>query len=152
MTDLRPEFLDMPGHLIRRLNQVSTALFRERMAEIGLDLTPVQYATLEALADLPDIDQARLATTIGYDKVTIGGVVDRLVAKRMIDRRPSATDRRAMALRLTQNGVVLLDRARPQVRILQGEILPGLSHDEQRLLIALMRKSARARDAADLAG
>ncbi|MAM60761.1 MarR family winged helix-turn-helix transcriptional regulator [Maritimibacter sp. UBA3975] len=152
MTDARPDFLDMPGHLIRRMNQVSTALFRERMAEIGLDLTPVQFATLEALAEMPGIDQARLAATIAYDKVTIGGVVDRLVAKLMIDRRPSLTDRRAKALRLTQNGVVLLDRARPQVRILQNEILHGLSYDEQRLLIALMRKSANSRDAANPAG
>lgn len=148
MTEPNPIFFDMPGHLIRRLNQIATALFREHMAEIGLDVTPVQFAVLAALSDAPDIDQATLATTVAYDKVTIGGVIDRLVAKGLVDRRASPTDRRAKALRLTQNGVVMLDRLRPQIRILQDEILTGLSRDEGDTLIALLKKVTLARDAA----
>ena len=148
MTEPNPIFFDMPGHLIRRLNQIATALFREHMAEIGLDVTPVQFAVLAALSDAPDIDQATLATTVAYDKVTIGGVIDRLVAKGLVDRRASPKDRRAKALRLTQNGVVMLDRLRPQIRILQEEILTGLSRDEGDTLVALLKKATLARNAA----
>ena len=36
----------MPGHLIRRLNQISVAMFMDRMAQAGLNMTPVQYAAL----------------------------------------------------------------------------------------------------------
>jgi DNA-binding MarR family transcriptional regulator len=148
MTEPNPIFFDMPGHLIRRLNQIATALFREHMAEIGLDVTPVQFAVLAALSDAPDIDQATLANTVAYDKVTIGGVIDRLVAKGLVDRRASPSDRRAKALRLTQNGVVMLDRLRPQIRILQEEILTGLTPDEGDLLVALLKKATLARDPA----
>ena len=38
---------EMPGHLIRRAHQLSTAIFAEECAEF--DLTPVQYAALEAI-------------------------------------------------------------------------------------------------------
>ncbi|MBV7410633.1 MarR family transcriptional regulator [Maritimibacter sp. DP1N21-5] len=134
----------MPGHLIRRMNQLSTALFRERMSASGLDLTPVQFAVMSVLDEAGETDQAKLAARVAYDKVTIGGVVDRLVAKGMVDRRPSRTDRRAKALRLTQNGIVLLDRARPTVRDMQDELLARLSPDEAATLSALLAKATGA--------
>jgi len=40
----------MAGHLIRRLNQLSTQVFMHRTQEAGFDLTPVQFAALEGLS------------------------------------------------------------------------------------------------------
>ena len=37
------------GHLIRRLNQISTSVFQAGMKEAGQDLTPVQFAALNAI-------------------------------------------------------------------------------------------------------
>ncbi|WP_292685703.1 MarR family transcriptional regulator [Novosphingobium sp.] len=71
----------MPGHLIRRLQQQSTQVFAARMREAGFDITPVQFAAMDALAARPGIDQATLAQLIAYDRATIGGVVDRLEGK-----------------------------------------------------------------------
>lgn len=34
----------MPGHLARRLHQISVAIFAEHMRRAGFDLTPVQFA------------------------------------------------------------------------------------------------------------
>ena len=34
----------MPGHLIRRLHQLSTQCFANRMRAAGFDVTPVQFA------------------------------------------------------------------------------------------------------------
>ena len=56
------------------------------MAEAGFDLTPVQFAALAVIAEHPRIDQATLAGLIAYDRVTIGGVVDRLSQKGYILR------------------------------------------------------------------
>ena len=61
-----------------RLHQISVEIFASRMAEAGIDLTPVQFAALTTVDDNPGVDQATLAGLIAYDKVTIGGVVDRL--------------------------------------------------------------------------
>ena len=144
------EIHGMAGHQIRRLNQISQALFRDRMAAAGIGLTPVQYAALATLDAHPGLDQASLAAAIAYDKVTIGGVVDRLLAKGLVDRRPSPTDRRAKTVRLTEAGAALLARARPEVWALQAEILAPLSGDEQRQFLGLLsRITGAAGPAAD---
>jgi MarR family transcriptional regulator, temperature-dependent positive regulator of motility len=134
----------MPGHLIRRLHQISTALFQERMIAMGLDLTPVQYGALAVLSENPGIDQARLAGLIAYDRATIGGVVDRLQAKGLIRRRVSPRDRRARELALTREGAALLARVTPEVRAVQAEILPGLTEAERTAFLALAARATEA--------
>ena len=42
--------LDMAGHLIRRLHQQATQVFVQRTQAAGFDLTPVQFAALDATA------------------------------------------------------------------------------------------------------
>lgn len=141
------EIYDMAGHLIRRLNQISVAIFAERMAEMEVELTPVQYAALTTIQENPGIDQASLAGAIAYDKATIGGVVDRLAAKGAIDRTQSRTDRRARALEITPQGTALLDRIRPTVLALQRDILAGLDEAESAQLMTLLAKTTEAGNA-----
>ena len=59
---------DMAGHLIRRLQQQSTQIFAQRTQAAGYDLTSVQYAALDAIANNPHVDQATVAEIIGYDR------------------------------------------------------------------------------------
>lgn len=134
----------MPGHLIRRLNQISVSIFQDRMAALGFDLTSVQYAALSTLARHPGIDQATLAGMIAYDRVTIGGVVDRLVAKGLVARITSARDRRARELALTDSGSALLERVHPEVLAIQPAILSGLSDAERALFMTLAARAAEA--------
>lgn len=138
------ELHDMAGHLVRRLHQISVSLFADRMKSSGIDLTPVQFAALCALDANPEIDQATLAGLIAYDRVTIGGVVDRLEGKGLISRTVSRQDRRARSLRLTEAGNALLDRTRPIVRGFQDDIMTGLSADERAQFMTLMRKTTQA--------
>lgn len=139
VTDLRK----MPGHLIRRLNQISMAVFAERMAAGGFDLTSVQFAALTYIQTHPGTDQTSLARAIAYDKVTIGGVVDRLCHKGLVLREPSTTDRRARVLHLTDKGAETLARARPLVEDLQRDILKTLGDDEYAQIMALLDKATR---------
>ncbi|WP_371055548.1 MarR family winged helix-turn-helix transcriptional regulator [Rhodosalinus sp. K401] len=138
---------EMPGHLIRRLHQISVSVFAGAMRRAGHDLTPVQFAALSALARNPGVDQATLAGLIAYDRVTIGGVVDRLEAKGLVERDVSARDRRARVLRPTRAGEALLAEADPVVRALQDEILSGLDPAERTELVRLLRKAAEAGNA-----
>lgn len=131
----------MPGFLIRRLNQISMSVFQERMQRLGLDLTSVQFAALVALSENPGIDQATLAGLIAYDRVTIGGVVDRLVAKDLVARQINPQDRRARQLALTDSGATLLTRLIPEVQALQHDILAGLSAEEVAAFITLAKRT-----------
>jgi DNA-binding MarR family transcriptional regulator len=130
----------LPGHLIRRLNQISVAQFMERMSDAGLDPTPVQYVALSAVRDHPGIDQATVAGLVAYDRATLGKVIDRLECKGMISRRVSQSDRRARELTLTEAGQALLLQAQPLVEAAQPEILTGLTDEEKEQFVALLRK------------
>lgn len=137
----RPDDLRrMPGHMIRRLNQLSHAIFTEEMRRGAVDLTSVQYAAMVVLNHHPGIDQANLAAMIAFDRATIGGVVRRLEEKGLIERQLDENDRRARQLRLTDAGRAVLAQMDPKVRLVQGKILEKLNDTEQRLFLGLMRK------------
>ncbi|OAN77059.1 MarR family transcriptional regulator [Sulfitobacter sp. EhC04] len=136
MTDVK----NMAGHLIRRLHQISTQTFARQMQDAGHDLTPVQFAALDAIAAHPETDQASIAAQIGYDKATIGGVIDRLEVKRLVTRHPSPHDRRARLVQLTEAGRSRLAEMRPIVRGLQDDILAPLTPEERATFVALAAK------------
>ena len=111
----------LPGHYIRRLQQIAVALFLEETAEFGI--TPVQFAALQAVDTQPGLDQRSLARSIGYDTSTIGGVVDRLEKRGLLQRQASPTDRRVRQLTLTEEGrrvhtLILAPMQRAQHRML----------------------------------
>ncbi|WP_281955817.1 MarR family winged helix-turn-helix transcriptional regulator [Pseudophaeobacter arcticus] len=132
---------NMAGHLIRRLNQVSTHIFAKQMQEAGHDLTPVQFAAMDAIAAYPGIDQAGVAAKIAYDRATIGGVIDRLDLKGYVARSVSTRDRRAREVRLTEKGRALFEEVLPLVEHMQGEMLEALTPDERAAFLALARKA-----------
>lgn len=132
---------NMAGHLIRRLNQASTHIFAKRMQETGVDLTPVQFAAMDAIASFPGIDQAGVAARIAYDRATIGGVIDRLEQKGYVRRSVSTRDRRAREVHLTDQGLALFQDVLPLVEHMQGEMLEMLTGEERSAFLSLARKA-----------
>lgn len=127
---------DMPGHLIRRAQQISTAIFAEECA--GFDLTSVQFAALKAVEANPDVDATRLSALIAFDRSTIGGVLERLEAKGWLLRHPSPSDKRLKLLRLTPDGKRLLRRVMPAVRRVQQRLLEPLPAADQAVFLRLL--------------
>lgn len=134
----------MPGHLARRFQQIAVSIFHAEVEACGHDLTPVQYAALLAVRDRSGVDQATLAGLIAYDRTTITGVIDRLERKRLVTRAISDTDRRARELRITEEGVRVLDEIQPAVDAAQREMLSGLTETEAKQFMALLRKAIEA--------
>ncbi|MEQ8708969.1 MAG: MarR family winged helix-turn-helix transcriptional regulator [Rhodospirillales bacterium] len=133
---------DMPGHLLRRMQQIAVSAFHDAVGDAGAGITPVQYACLRAVAACPGEDQVRLAGAIAYDKTTIGGVIDRLVQKGFLERTISEKDRRARIIHLTNTGRELLARIDPLVTRAQDQMLSGLSAEERRDFLRLLAKAA----------
>ncbi len=136
--------LDMAGHLIRRLHQLSTQVFVQRTQAAGFDLTPVQFAALDAIHANPAIDQARVAEMIALDRATIGGVIERLEEKGWIRRVVSERDRRARELSLTPKGKRILAALLPIVCEAQAEILQPLSGADRARFLELARQVVQA--------
>lgn len=133
--------LDMAGHLIRRLHQQATLVFVQRTQEAGFDLTPIQFAALDAIANQPGTDQARVAEMIAYDRATIGGVIERLEQKGWVRRVVSERDRRARELSLTPEGQRILKALVPVVRGLQDQILLSLGEADRMRFLKLARQA-----------
>src|SRR5918911_2045281 len=107
----------MPGHLFRRVHQISSAIFAEECGSYGL--TSVQFAALTAIREHPDVDATRLSSLIAFDRSTLGDVLERLEARGWIDRHPSPSDKRVKLLRLSQAGSRILAEVEPVGRLLR---------------------------------
>ena len=134
-------FCHMPGHLIRRTQQIALALFAEECA--GYDLTALQYAALAAIGTNPGVDATRLSALIAFDRSTIGEVLERLETKGWICRESSVQDRRLKLLSLTAAGLALLQQASPAVQRVQERIMAPLAPPERRQLQGLLTKLTR---------
>jgi DNA-binding MarR family transcriptional regulator len=129
---------DMPGHGIRRLQQIAVALFMQETE--GTGLTPVQFAVMQALHDCPGLDQKTLAQHVSFDTSTIGAVIDRLEAKHLLTRSLSAQDRRVRLLHLTSEGHAQLTQSMASVQRVQSRILEPLDAVEQAQFCSLLKK------------
>ncbi len=132
----------LPGHLIRRLNQISGAAFAERVG--AGDITSVQYAALVAIGSASEVTASRLSLMIAFDPATMGGVIDRLEDKGLVARSPSGSDRRAKPLALTPAGQAMLDQLEDDVLAVQTAIMKPLTEPERSQFIALLEKLVHA--------
>lgn len=128
---------DLPGHHIRRLQQIAVAIFLQETEATGI--TPVQYAALQAVAHAPGVDQRTLARTIGFDTSTIAGVVDRLESRGLMQRNASPADRRVRLLTLTDDGRHLLDAVQPGMLRAQARMLAPLPEADRAEFMRMLR-------------
>ncbi len=132
------DFAQAPGHLVRRAQQIAVALF---MAELSAeDVTPVQFAILNAVMDTPGIDQITLAGRVAFDAATSGSVIGRLETKGWIRREPDTVDRRRKLLWLTESGQEATVQMKAAVQRVQDNLLKPLTQVEADNMVALLAK------------
>jgi DNA-binding MarR family transcriptional regulator len=131
------ELHELPGHYIRRLHQIAVAIFLQETEAHGL--TPVQFAALHQAGTTPGVDQRTLARSIGLDTSTTAGVIDRLEARGLIERRASPDDRRMRLLSLTEIGKALLQVVEPDMLKAQTRILQPLPPAERKQFMRMLR-------------
>lgn len=134
-----------PGHLIRRAQQIAVSIFADRLA--ASDITPVQFAILNALSDTPDMDQVTLAKRVAFDPATSGSVIGRLEAKGWLTRQAHATDRRRKLLVVTPEGMQALASMQTAVAEVQTQILAPLNADEQKQFVDLLARLVAGHEA-----
>lgn len=126
----------MPGHLIRRAQQIAVSIFLEESAPS--DLTPVQYAALVAIRDNPGIDATRLSALIAFDRSTLGNVLERMESKGLIQRINHKDDKRVKLLHLSQKAEELLDEVEPRVLKVQERILAPLAPEDREAFMRML--------------
>jgi MarR family transcriptional regulator, transcriptional regulator for hemolysin len=113
--------LNMAGHALT--NRLAAAL-------ADVDLTPrMQCVLVHALED--ERTQIQLAELADLDKTTMVGTVDELEKRGYAERRPSATDRRARIIAVTEKGRAAAEEGQRIVDEVHREALAFLQPDDQ---------------------
>ncbi|MHA1537700.1 MAG: MarR family winged helix-turn-helix transcriptional regulator [Alphaproteobacteria bacterium] len=128
----------MPGHLIRRAQQIAVSIFSEEFSEFGI--TPVQYALLWTVREHPGIEQISLANLVAFDRSNTGDVLARLGDKGLIRRVAGDTDRRTKQVYLTGAGERILEAVEAAVETSQARILAPLDAGERKIFTTLLAK------------
>jgi DNA-binding MarR family transcriptional regulator len=125
-----------PGYLVRRLHQISVAIFLDEMSD--LDLTPVQFGALTIIASRPGIEQSVLGEEVGIDRVNAGDVVQRLIKNELARREVSPRDRRFKEVSLTPKGEAVLVEGIARIKRVQQRLLEPLDPEERTVFLRLL--------------
>lgn len=136
-----------PGHLIRRAQQLAVAIFMQETA--GFDVTPVQFAILNALMDDPGEDQITLSGRVAFDPATFGSVIGRLEAKGWVRREADPDDRRRKLLWTTAEGEKVASSMKRAVSRAQQRIVSPLDAAERLQLSELLGKLVAGHEGTD---
>ena len=116
--------------------------FEALMAE--LDLTPPVYSVLEILHLNPGITPTQLADAILLDRSSVVPLIDKLVARGVIAREISTTDRRVKHLALTAQGHALLALAAERVEAHEKNLARLFTAAEHKTLLSLIERIHQA--------
>jgi len=120
------------GYSARRLQIWIFQDFIRRLAEI--DIRPAQYSVLVVIGANPGLSQADLAEALGIERARMVHLLDRLESRALIERQPSAVDRRSHALHLAREGQRLLKRAKALAAEHEAQLDALLGGRRQQLL------------------
>jgi MarR family transcriptional regulator, organic hydroperoxide resistance regulator len=118
---------------------------KPRMAAIAqeFELAPMQMQALMALHPGQELPMSTLAGVLACDASNVTGIVDRLEARGLIERREDPSDRRVKMLAVTPAGARF--RARVGRRMATPpEPIAGLSRADQRTLRDVLRRALEA--------
>lgn len=116
-----PRDLILASRLVLRTARLLRDQIVRALTPFDLDLS--QYLVLSMLAtdeDNPSMP-SELGNTIDATRTQMTRLVDGLVARGLVRRRTSTTDRRSLHLKLTPDGHALLERVVPSVHAAYGE-------------------------------
>lgn len=128
----------MPGHLVRRCQQISIAIFLDECREY--DVRHLDYAVLKAVDALPGVDQITLAGSIAIDRTSAGRIVEKLERKKYITRYKGKEDARVKCLKITQKGKTLLRKLDPLVERVESRIVESLSSTQKKQFMEILER------------
>lgn len=128
---------DCISFLIGKAGQQVARRAREGLAPHGV--TPTQYAVLKVLWEQDGLSGAELGARLLMDSATVTGVVDRLQAAGLLERRPHGEDRRVNTLFPTDRGRALQAPLDAAMDRLNGEVAREMGDGAQALWAALRR-------------
>jgi DNA-binding MarR family transcriptional regulator len=126
------------------LNQAGHALSNRLAAALAeVDLTPrMQCVLVHALER--ERTQIQLAALADLDKTTMVSTVDDLESRGLAERRPSATDRRARIIAVTEKGRLAAEEGQRIVDQVHGDVLRAFAAADRAVFVEVLGEIADA--------
>ncbi len=131
---------DSVGYLLKRTRAMLVNAVDDTLTEQGYDITSAQGNLLFMLATGKYRTAADLVREVCIDAASMKRMIDRLVARDLIRREPSAYDRRLINLHLTTPGLELAQQMPAVYVAVLNKSFAGFSAEEVGFLKSLLRK------------
>jgi DNA-binding MarR family transcriptional regulator len=145
--------LDVSAHghrLIYLLNVAQRRLQRFAASRAEDGLTPAQTGLLFVLGKADGVLMGEAGAALDLGPAGISGLVDRMAAAKLVERRADEADGRAWRVHLTARGRAMLARAKTETAELNAILAEGFSREEidivARWLTSFQSKFPRGRD------
>ena len=126
------------------LRSAQVRVFQDFAAALDdLGLTPGQLGALLLIEANTGLSQTELGAALGIDRSSVVPLIDKLQGRGLVRRLVKASDRRAHALELAEEGVALLSRLAPRLEAHEHRIAADLSTVERKTLMDLLARVAR---------
>jgi DNA-binding MarR family transcriptional regulator len=126
------------GYLVNRVAKEMRDLLERRMLPHGV--TAHQWAILIHVYGGEAQTGKALADLLGIDGAAVSRLVDRLVAKGLLVRKPHEKDRRSWIVSMTPKGRQVTEQLPPIARGVLNQFLNGFSEKETTLLISSLKR------------
>jgi MarR family transcriptional regulator, 2-MHQ and catechol-resistance regulon repressor len=133
--------LDAYIKLMRASGSVASRLERRLL---GLGLTENQFGVLETLFHLGPMYQREIGQKLFVSGANITMLIDNLEKRSLVRRQRSTSDRRYIAVHLTDEGRALIESIFPDHVTAIVELFSALSSGEQETLGALCKKLGKS--------
>ncbi len=126
------------GYNARRAALTIIDVFFQRMAVYAL--RPVDFSVLSVIGHNPGVTSRQLCATLGILPPNFVGMLAQLEKRELVERQPHPSDKRAVALQLTQAGEKLMREAELTAQSLELDASARLSKAERKTLMRLLQK------------
>lgn len=138
-----PQTEDRLIYLVSMAQNRLQSRLRSALAAEGVRVTPAQSGILFLLKQKDGLTMTELGKALAIDNATITGLVDRLERDGFLRRNKSASDRRALNISITPDGVDEVNRAKVVVKRVNESIKTGFSAGEieafKKMLLNIVR-------------
>jgi DNA-binding MarR family transcriptional regulator len=135
-------------YLLRRVHQCATQLYMTESSDAGLTLR--QLVILTAISEQEDLSQTDLVTMTGIDRSTVAGIVSRLLAKGLLERRRSPDDGRAYCVRLSKRGLKAVAGADRLYSKIEKKLLSAVPVSEANQFVSTLKAIVAAQTSDEL--
>lgn len=121
------DYDNVPGFVISQAAYAISKSLTKRMKEAGVNLTPHEFAILNRLTEYPTLNQRNIAQLTYKDRPAVTRMLERMIAKGLVEKQLCDKDRRAFQVALTEKGREVRECVLP---IAQGVMRQALANAE----------------------